>query len=124
MDVLIDLIIYLINQATRGRERSEANRVVAARQVRLKPAPPQVVRAKTGGTALRRPARGPMTVGPVVIPKPSAVASAPAAPQVVRASAVAAAPRWARGTAPAGWKLPLILGEILSPPLALREPEF
>jgi hypothetical protein len=129
MDLLIDLIIFVVKQMTKDRpprisppgfqeiERQKAateqrireiQQAVAQQQSRTKPAKPKrkVPRAAA-------PAAGSLTQPPAKWTTP---APAPKVPPVVASS---------RARAPiSGLRIPLIMGEILAPPVALREQEF
>ena len=123
MDVLIDLIIYLIKAAAKSREttappavRRQAaatapqvlaiQRTLAAQQARTKAAP---ARAGRGPASWSQPgiraAMPPVRQPPVPPITPAAVAIVP--------------PRPAPAGIP-GLKLPFVLGEVLSEPVSLR----
>jgi hypothetical protein len=134
MDLLIDLIIYLIKQLNKDKPRPitpqsyqaieqqklaveqrirEMQAAMAQQQGRVKP-----VKAKRGpsrGAPVAAPAKAVRTLTQT----PDAYTTPP--PDVKSPSAVISR----QGRAPLGeLRVPLILGEILAPPLALREPEF
>lgn len=130
MDLLIDLIIYAIKQLAKDRpprvtppgyaeiERQKAateqrireiREAVAQQQSRTKPAKPKRPVARAAA-----PAKGSLTQPPAKWTTP---VPAPKVPPAVVASRTGRAPI-------AGLRIPLILGEILAPPVALREPEF
>ena len=135
MDILIDLIIYLIKQASKPREpriapptprEQERQRAVlaqraqslqkalAAQQARTRPGPAAPARQRMT-TARVAPSTRPVATRLESDARPAAVVPAPTG------SIVASA----RGRAPLpGLKIPLLLGEILAPPVALREMEF
>ena len=127
MDILIDIIVYLIKQFAGSnqpqvrpptpqelaahqaamKQRLEAmQKTVAVQQARTKP------KAKPSATARQAaPAKASLS-------QPAAAWTAPAPRPATAPPAVTA--QKARAPLP-GLKLPLILGEILDPPLALRE---
>jgi hypothetical protein len=123
MDVLIDLIIYLIKAAAKSREASVPRPLVqrqvsptaqqiqaiqqtlAAQQARTKPAPGRARGPASWAQPGVRAAVPPVRQPPVPAITPSAAAIVPA-------------PRPSAGIP--GLKLPFLLGEVLSEPVSLR----
>ena len=132
MDVLIDLIIYLIKQAAAGEKRSagpkggrpgQPPRMTPAQQLQT------MQRTLAAQAARTRPAPTPRgaaaTRGPRSWAQPAVRAAVPPVnqPAVPMITPDAAAPR--RPVTPAraipGLKLPFLLGEVLSQPVSMRE---
>jgi len=129
MDLLIDLIIFIAKQLNKDRpprimppgfqeiEQQKAateqrirelQAAMAQQQVRTKPAKP-----KRGEARAAAPAKQSVTQPPAKWTTPGLSIEVP---PVVASS---------RGRAPiSGLRVPLILGEVLAPPVALREPEM
>jgi hypothetical protein len=125
MDLLVDIIVQIVKALTKPQQQlptltpqqaavqqtamqqrlAAMQKAMAAQQARVQP-------RKAG-----RPPSGAKPVAPPPVPPPRT------RPLAATATPVAAiAPR--RANAPSGLLVPLILGEILAPPLALREPEL
>ena len=130
MDVLIEMIVNaLLGMATRDSKKKKApaipfdeaqrQRALAAQMQQAfgvqgrGPVRPVAVQSRAG----RRPQRG--TPKPPALPARAVPTSSPSAPVPARAGQT---PRAATARVPL--RVPLIMGEILGPPLALREPEF
>jgi hypothetical protein len=130
MDVLIDLIIYLIKQATKSRESRIAppsqqelqrRKAAAGQQVAALRKTVATQQARTRPTARPRgqfdpaswtqPAVRPAIVPPVPSRVVPAITPGPDPVQPVRRSSQRLA----------GLKLPFLMGELLAPPVALRE---
>lgn len=135
MDLLIDLIVYLIKQAAKASENRApvATRpgvarppAAVARQIQTmqRTLAAQTARARPAGVATK--ARG-VTRGPASWAQPAVRAAVPPVnqPPVPTITAEPSAPR--RPAPPAraipGLRLPFLLGEVLAPPVALREEE-
>ena len=133
MDLIVDILVYLFKQLAKSaepkvrpptpqevaaqqaamRQRLEAmQQALAAQQARTQPKPP--ARRAAGMAKQTAPARASLSQSPRngTTPMPSAATLAP----------LESSPR-KRPAPPPGLRMPLILGEILAPPLALREPE-
>ena len=132
MDLLIDLIIALIKAATKESKPPRLPPVpFDEEQRRALSAQMQALQQQAIATQRHGPAR-PIAVPSAAArkpqrrtPKPPAL---PARAVATTAAPVPAPPRTAQPTraaaARAPLRVPLIMGEILGPPLALREPEF
>jgi hypothetical protein len=133
MDVLIDLIIYVIRQMTKdkpsritpaGFEAIERQKAATEQRIAEMQAAVARQQGRTKPLVKRGPARG-AAVPAAVSATPSLsqtpdIWTTPApgikAPSVVMSS---------RGRAPLkGLRIPIILGEVLGPPIALREREM
>jgi hypothetical protein len=138
MDILFDLIIYLIKQAAKSSERrivpptpQEAQRqqamlaqqieamrkTVAAQEARTQPAIQRAGRQTRPVSAGRPPAL------------PVRTAVVPAAPRVAplsesQISETAGPRRPSRSTRIPGMRLPFLLGEVLSAPVGLRDSDY
>jgi len=130
MDILIDLIVYLMKQATQSRE-AKAPPLTPAMAARQRAALQQQIMAmqqKVGaGRTGPMPAKGRLQARrPAAPPKIPLPALAPArAAQPVGPIPVVQRPHEAtRSKMARSMRLPFILGEVLSAPVALREPEF
>jgi hypothetical protein len=132
MDLLIDLIIMLIKQATKASE----NRAPGAGKRHLAQPPPLVAqrvlamqRTLAAQAARTRPAAAPkargVTRGPASWSQPAVRAAVPPVnqPPVPLIKPEPTAPRRPAPAARAipGLKLPFLLGEVLALPVALRE---
>ena len=134
MDILIDLIIYLIKQAGKsGDARRGVPPPLPAQRV-AQPLPPQaqsMQRALAAQAARTRPAtaRAGATRGaPASWAQPAVRAAAPPVnqPPVATITPDAGSPRRPAASSRAipGLKLPFLLGEVLSRPVALRDEGF
>jgi hypothetical protein len=124
MDVLIDLIIYLIKAAAKSREAS-APRPAVGRQVAPTPQQIEAIQRTLAAQQARtkaaapRPGRGPASwaqPGPRAAVPP---VRQPPVPAITPAAAKVVPPRPAPAGIP-GLKLPFLLGEVLSEPVSLR----
>ncbi|HEY2588820.1 MAG TPA: hypothetical protein VGI81_23965 [Tepidisphaeraceae bacterium] len=137
MDLLIDLIIYLIKQATKASEtrapgpsgqRPVQPPPLSARQVQAmqRTLAVQAQRTRPAAAAAPSRARG-VARGPATWAQPAVRAAVPPVnqPPVPRITAEPAAPRRPQPPTRAipGLKLPFLLGEVLAPPVGLREEE-
>jgi len=131
MDLLIDLIIAIVKAATKDAKQptlpairfdeAQRQRALAAQMQALQqqaiagqrrgPVRPVAAPSRAG----RRPQRG----TPPALPARAVATNAPSSPAPARAGQ---SPGAAAARVPL--RIPLIMGEILGPPLALREPEF
>jgi hypothetical protein len=124
MDILIDLIIYLIKQATKsgGAKAAPLTQQQAARQRAALAR--QIQAMQQGQPARKGAAKSSSARSPVVRPP----ALPPAAAQGTPMSQIQPAARVTRVTsrkaAMPSMRLPFILGEVLSAPVALRETEI
>jgi hypothetical protein len=129
MDILIDLIIYLIKQASKPRapsivpaspQEKQRRTTAVAKQVQTMQKTVAVQQSRTR-PAVRPPGAGPASwaqpgvravVQPVIRSVVSPIADAPLSRPKQPATRIP------------GLKLPFLLGEILGPPVAFRDTEF
>jgi hypothetical protein len=129
MELLVDLIIAIIKAATSDSKQpklpsipfdEERRRALAAQmqaiQQQVIGAPARVPNSAVRLGAVRKQQRGPAKPPPLPMPASSRSSPLPAVPALAVQSR--------RGNARVPLRIPLIMGEILGPPLALREPEF
>ena len=130
MDILIDLIIYLIKQANKPRQGASApskkqksdvhaqrlaamNKAISVQQKRTQP-------VQTGKAPVRPP---PLVRPPASWTQPGVQAVVPPVKQpavpVITRDSIPPVPR--RSTRIPALQLPFLLGEVLDPPLALRD---
>ena len=129
MDILIDLIIYLIKQAAKSSGGSTVRPVQAPRPVAPPAAQVQAMQRTLAAQQARTraaPKRG--TKGPTSWAQPGVRAvvppvKQPPVPVITPAEAVVVPPRPAPSGIP-GLKLPFLLGEVLSQPVSLRDEEY
>ena len=131
MDILIDLIIFLIKQATKPRPpgmvpprlQSPQPPTALAEQIRAM----QKTIASQQARTRPRGARQAAGRGPVSWSQPGVTAAVPPVSQrpvpPITRDPVAPRPRPSPKTQIPGLRLPFLLGEILAPPVALREEE-
>jgi hypothetical protein len=133
MDLLIDLIIYLIKQAAKASE-NRAPGAAKPGMVRPPPLTPQQVEAvqrtlaaqaaRTRPAAAAPKARG-VARGPASWSQPAVRAAVPPVNQppvpLITSEPTAPRPRACAPRAIPGLKLPFLLGEVLAPPVTLRE---
>lgn len=128
MDVLIDLIIFLIKQASKSREPAVGRQVQPPRIVAPSAAQVQAMqRTLAAQQARTRPLAKPAGRGPASWAQPGVRAAVPPVrqppvPAITSAEAVIVPPRPAPAGIP-GLKLPFLLGEVLSHPVALQMEE-
>ena len=134
MDLLIDLIVLLIKQATKPRaptilpptpQESQRQKEVVARRMQAMRTTLSAQQARTRPAPQRPGAARPGSAGPASWAQPGVRAVVQPVVRTVVASitdAPLARPPVAATRIP-GMKLPFLLGEVLGPPVALREPE-
>ena len=128
MDVLIDLIIWIIKALANAGE---------ARQQKLRPVPPPTRKQVRAPQPIARaaPTNRVTSARPRAQATPAATRGQPMRPPTAvrrdKPAAVAVAPslpaRPARAKIPVdarSLRIPIVLSEVLGPPAALREPEF
>jgi hypothetical protein len=130
MDVLIDLIVYLIKQATQSRQ-AKAPPLTPQAAARQRAALQQQIMAMQQGLSVRKatakaPAGRAKSARPPALPKTPASSVTAVLAQPPQSTVAAARPAVDRPktTSLGDMRFPLVLGEILSAPVALREPEF
>ena len=130
MDLLINLIIEIIEGLTKGTpkkakpqsgEAVEQQRLATEQRIREMQAAIAQQKARAKPTRKRGPSRGaPIAPQAKAVPQAPDAYTAPLS-QTAAPSTIASK----QGRAPLReLRIPFILGEILAPPLALREPEF
>lgn len=128
MDILIDLIIYLIKQASQSRETSVPRQAQRPRPVAASPAQVQAMQRMLAAQQARtKPAPQRAGRGPASWAQPGVRAAVPPVrqapvPAITPAPAAIQPPRRAPAGIP-GLKLPFLLGEVLSHPVSLRPEE-
>jgi len=134
MELLIRLIIYLIEQAGKPKEEigsSKAQQLARQKALQAQRAE-QVRRALEAQQARARPVAARPKAGakqvqprmPTAWSQPAAQWSAPVVAPVTKGVAAVVPADASKKPARPGWQIPLLMGEILGPPAALREPEF
>lgn len=128
MDILIDLIIYLIKQAAKSGGKPPVRPVQASRPVVAPPAQVQAMQKTLAAQQARtRAAPKQSRRGPTSWAQPDVRV---AVPPVKQPAVLAITPGKARVAPPRpkpsgipGLKLPFLLGEVLSQPVSLRDEE-
>jgi hypothetical protein len=130
MDILVDIIVYLLRKFATANPppvRPPSPQELAAHQAVMKQRLETMQKAMTAREARTQPRSGPRAVAKRAAPARASISQ----PSVKRASPApplsSVPPVQQPAKSPAylpGWKAPLILGEILAPPLALRDPEI
>jgi hypothetical protein len=128
MDILIDLIVFLIKQATKPsaprplpptRQQAQRQQSMLAQQIQAMQRS-MAVQQRMPAAGRRKPAAppaGPARVPASFVPEPVRTVSASAPAVVVR-------PTVPQSSRAAGLRVPFLLGELLSAPVAFRDWEF
>ena len=130
MDILIDIIIYLIKQFAKPNQpqvRPPTPQELAAQQAAMKQRMEAMQHAMAAQRARTKTKPKPRATAKQAAPAKASLSQPPPAwtvpaPPLASVPPISA-PRKAQAPLP-GLKVPLILGELLAPPLALRELEM
>ena len=128
MDILIDIIIYLVKQFAKTNQpqiRPPTPQELAAQQAAMKQRLEAMQKAMATQQARTKPVAKPRATAKQAAPAKASLSQPPPAWTAAPPSTASVPPVASPAKAPLpGLKIPLILGEILAPPLALREPEM